>query len=162
MQQKYYSSINRSMHHLLTVLSGGFTGQQLNQPSIINDIVPVHRLVVTHGGGGVLEVNVSPCHFCQFWQHYGSNTGLQQYESKATPISCRYEVISTDDAEVRDDNAPHSRYILKPKHTRDFLHMVEEVERVFCEIGVVSISKHANLNAPSDVCTATELIVEVG
>ena len=128
MQQKYYSSINRSMHHLLTFLSGGFTGQQLNQSAIINDIIPVYCLVVAHGGGGVLEVNVSLRHFCQIWQHYGSNLGLQQYKSKVTPLSSWYAVLSTNDAKVREDDAVHSWYILEPKHTRDFLHMVEEVE----------------------------------
>ena len=128
MQQKYYSSINRSMHHLLTFLSGGFTGQRFIQPSIINDIVPVYCLVVAHGRGGVLESDVSPCHLSQVWQHYGSNTGLQQHQGKATPLCCWYEVISTNDAEVREDNALHSWYILKPEHTRDFLHMVEEIE----------------------------------
>ena len=128
MQQKYYSSINRSMHHLLTFLSGGFTGKQLNQSSIINDVIPVHCLVVAHGGGGILEVNVSPCHLSQVWQHYGSNSGLQQHQSKATPLCCWYEVISTYDAKVREDDAVHGWYILEPKHVRDFLHMVEEVE----------------------------------
>ena len=149
------------MLHLLTFLSGGFTGQQLNKSAIINDIIPVYCLVVAHGGGGVLELNISPCHLSQVWQHYGSNMGFQQYQSKATPLCCWYEVISTNDAKIREDNALHGRYILKPKHTRDFLHMEEEVEWVFCEIGVVSMSKHVNLNASSDASTATELIVKV-
>ena len=149
------------MHHLLTFLSGGFTGQQLNQLTIINDIIPIHRLVVSHGGSGVLEVNISLRHFCQIWQHYGSNLGLQQYKSKVTPLCSWYAVLSTNDAKVREDDAVHSWYILEPKHTRDFLYMIEEVEWVFCEIGVVSMSKHVNLNTPSDMSAATELIVKV-